>query len=332
MRPPSEAQSLLIRAMRGCSWNKCAFCAAYKGIRFEGKRSLRSVAEVKGDIDTLKAVAEAANRISWLAGYGGEMNGEVLYLTAGHMAGEGTYIDPFYLHWLHRYGDSPETAFMADSNAIVLKAADLAEMIEYLYQAFPSLNRVTSYGRAKTVVMKKPGELERLREAGLTRLHLGLESGDGEVLRRMAKGATSDEMIEAGVRAKQAGFEVSEYVMPGLGGRELSEQHAKGTARVLNAVDPDYTRMRPLAVVPGTPLGETQGAGEFESLAPREVLQEIRTMIASLDITGRVCFDHFQNPRAGGRHVFSLDYEGYKFPEEQSHVLALIDRALENGG
>jgi len=284
IRPPSEAYSLLIRAMRGCPWNYCTFCPVYKG--FPRKNTIRSVAEVKEDIDELRASLDHL----YLQGYEGE----------------------------------PRTAFVADSNAIVIKTEDLTQIISYLYQVFPSLERITSYGRAKTVLSKKPDELEKLREAGLTRLHLGLETGDDEVLRRVKKGATAAEMIEAGSKAKEAGFELSEYVMPGLGGKGASRQHVQGTARVLNAIDPHYIRVRSLMLVPGTPLWDEYAAGEFAPLSRYEVLAEIGALIEGLDVTSRVCFDHHANPP-----IFRQDWEGYKFPEEKAAVLELIERALE---
>ena len=332
-RPPSEAYSLLVKVMRGCPWNRCTFCSMYKDMRFEGKNSIRLVEDVKRDIDTLRAVADATEEISKKLGYNGEVNEYVL----GSMLETG--LDVYNFPWLAEYGHKPERAFLADSNPLVVKTDDLVEILTHLYNTFPSLKRVTSYARAKTVVMKKSGELERLKEAGLTRLHLGLESGDDVVLERVEKGATSYEMIEGGKRAREL-FELSEYVMPGLGGRELSDQHARGTARVLNAINPHYTRLRPLGVSFGTPLYDAYQSGEFEVLSPHEILRELRTMIGELDITGRVCFDHNMNPCyrepdgidvGEGRvsHVFSLDYEGYKFPEGQGNVLALIDHALK---
>ncbi len=284
IRPPSEAYSLLIRVMRGCPWNYCTFCAVYKG--YPRKDIIRSVAEVKGDIDELRATIDHLH----LQGHKGE----------------------------------PTTAFLADSNAIVIKTDGLAEIVRYLYEVFPSLERVTSYGRAKTVLSKKPDELRRLKEVGLTRLHLGLETGDDEVLRRVKKGATAQEMIEAGKKAKEAGFELSEYVMPGLGGKGASRQHVQGTARVLNAVDPHYIRMRSLMLTPGTPLWDEYTAGKFEPLSPYEIVAEIGALIEGLDVTSRVCFDHVSNPP-----IFRQDWEGYKFPEEKAAVLDLVERALK---
>lgn len=284
MRPPSEARSLLIRVMRGCPWNYCTFCSAYKDV--PRKALMRSVEDVKSDIDELRTHCDEMRRQGYVV--------------------------------------APTTAFLADSNAIIVKTADLIQIVAHLLEAFPSLERVTSYGRAKTVLAKDLDELRELRKAGLDRLHLGLESGDDGVLERVKKGANSEQMITAGLRVKEAGFELSEYVMPGLGGREGSQQHVEGTARVLNAVDPHYTRVRSLILAPGTPLYEEYEAGRFQAMSLLDVTREIRALVEHLEITGRLCFDHFSNPP-----FLRMDWEGYKFPEEKEEVLSTIDSALE---
>jgi radical SAM superfamily enzyme YgiQ (UPF0313 family) len=283
MRPPSEAYSLLLRVMRGCPWNYCTFCFAYKEL--SRKECLRPVEAVLQDIDELRY------SVDYWKGLG--------------------------------YDSEPRTAFLADSNAVIIRTDDLVRIVAYLRQAFPSLQRVTSYGRAKTILNKPLDDLVRLREAGLTRLHLGLESGDDEVLRRVKKGATAQEMIDAGLKVKDTGFELSEYVMPGLGGRAASRQHALNTARVLNAIDPHYIRVRTLMLVPGTTLRDEFERGEFEPLTRREILEEIGSMVEALDVRGRLCFDHMANPP-----IFQQDWEGYKLPEEKGAVLSLIHGAL----
>jgi radical SAM superfamily enzyme YgiQ (UPF0313 family) len=270
--------------MRGCPWNYCTFCSAYKDL--PRKAMMRSVEEVNGDIDEVRSACDDARSRAYVV--------------------------------------QPKTAFLADSNAIIIKTADLAEIVVHLLEAFPSLERVTSYGRAKTVLVKGLDELRDLRRAGLNRLHLGLESGDDGVLQRVRKGATSEEMIAAGLKVKEAGFELSEYVMPGLGGRDASQRHVEGTARVLNAVDPDYTRVRSLILAPGTPLFNEYEAGEFQALSRLDTVREIRALVERLKITGRLCFDHFSNPP-----FLRQDWEGYKFPEEKEAVLATIDSVLE---
>jgi radical SAM superfamily enzyme YgiQ (UPF0313 family) len=283
MRPPSEAHSLLLRVMRGCPWNYCTFCFAYKEL--SRKECLRPVEDVLEDIDELRY------SVDYWKGLGDDAE--------------------------------PRTAFLADSNAIIVRTEDVVRIVTYLRQVFPSLQRVTSYARARTVLAKPRDDLIRLREGGLTRLHLGLESGDDEVLSRVKKGASAQEMIDAGLKVKQTGFELSEYVMPGLGGRSASRQHALNTARVLNAIDPHYMRVRTLMLAPGTALRDEYERGEFEPLSRREVLEEIEQMVEALNVTGRLCFDHMANPP-----IFRQDWEGYKLPEEKEAVLALIGEAL----
>jgi radical SAM superfamily enzyme YgiQ (UPF0313 family) len=285
IRPPSEARSLLIRVMRGCPWNYCTFCSVYKDV--PRKTLMRSVEEVKGDIDEMRAECDDLRRQGYVV--------------------------------------APATAFLADSNAIIIKTADLVEIVMHLLEALPSLERVTSYGRAKTVLAKDVDELCELRKAGLNRLHLGLESGDDGVLARVKKGANSEQMIAAGLRVKEAGFELSEYVMPGLGGRDGSQQHVEGTARVLNAIDPHYTRVRSLILAPGTPLHQEYEAGTFQAMSMLDIAHEIRALVERLEITGRLCFDHISNPP-----FLRTDWEGYKFPEEKEELLSTIDGALEH--
>jgi radical SAM superfamily enzyme YgiQ (UPF0313 family) len=287
IRPPSEARSLLVRVMRGCPWNYCTFCSVYKDLPRKGM--LRSVDEVKDDIDALRAAVDEMRSLGRIV--------------------------------------EPRTAFLADSNAIIVKTEDLVEIVVHLHKSFPSVERVTSYARAKTVLKKDQADLRRLREAGLSRLHMGLESGDDDVLERVKKGAKAREMIDAGRKAIDAGFELSEYVMPGLGGWEMTEQHARNTASVLNATNPNFVRVRPLMVTPGTPLYDEYVRGEFFPMDPIEMLDELRRMVEGLEITGNICFDHFMNSP-----IFRQDWEGYRLPEEKADLLLLMDEALESLG
>jgi len=235
-------------------------------------------------------------------------------------------------NWLH---SGAKSAFLQDANSLVMGTSDLLEVIRYLKQTFPSLERITSYARAKTLAQKTKTleELKALNKAGLSRLHVGLETGDDELLKHVNKGVTSEEQVLAGRKAKEAGFELSEYWMPGLGGKTFSEQHARNTARVLNEVNPDFVRSRRFVPRKATPLFEEWKKGEFQLLSPHEELREIGIMIENLDITGRVCFDHFINPahRVGSGYVwlFKQDYSGYKFPEERAKVLELVKQGLE---
>jgi radical SAM superfamily enzyme YgiQ (UPF0313 family) len=176
-------------------------------------------------------------------------------------------------------------------------------------------------------------ELVEIRKAGLSRLHIGLESGDDEVLEYIDKGVTSEECILAGKKATRAGFELSEYVMPGIGGRARSEQHAKNTARVLNEINPDFVMMRPFVPRRGTPLFEEYEKGIFQLTSPHERLREVKILVEDLKVTSRVCFDQpvmnswYRDP--SHRYLlFKPDSNGYKFPEEKDEVLKTVEIGL----
>lgn len=244
-RPPSEAYSVLIRATRGCPWNRCTFCGMYKGERFE----IKSVEDIKKDIDAARAF----------------------------------------------FGPDVRRVFIGDSNSLVMKTRDLCEVLRYLYEQFPYIERVTSYARARTVGRKKLENLIALREAGLTRLHVGLETGDAELLAFIKKGATPEQMIEGGQKALKAGFELSLYVLLGIGGEDRSQAHALGTAEVLNAIDPHFIRVRTLVPYPGTPIFEQISEGEFTPASPRTILTETLALVEALKVHSEFLSDHISN-------------------------------------
>ncbi len=281
-RPPTEGYSLLVRATRNCSWNRCEFCCMYRGTKLE----IRPVEDVKNDIRAMKMVADEIKDLALKEGYGDRI---------------GMVARANGIHWLN--DGVVKHAFIADSNSVIMKSEDLAEIIRFLYETFPTLERVTSYARAKTLVKKSMEDLQLLREAGLNRLHVGLETGDEELLKIIQKGATPDEMILGGKKALQAGFELSEYVMPGLGGQEKWEQHARGTARVLNEINPHFIRLRTLFTVPGTPLAERYERGEFSQQTIEGLLKEVRLMIEELTVSADfVVSDHIAN-----RYMWGID-------------------------
>jgi radical SAM superfamily enzyme YgiQ (UPF0313 family) len=328
IRPPSEggSYSLLIRATRNCPWNRCKFCygMSYNHEKFE----LRAVEEIKKDIEAAKAISDEIKQVSWQLGYGGEVNGAVgakIIQREPELRGNHSFFTVF--HWLSFGG---RTAFLQDADSLIMRTPDLIDVVTYLKETFPSLQRITSYARSKTIYHKTMEELKGIEAAGLNRLHVGLESGDDELLRDIDKGVTAEQHIVAGKKAKEAGFEFSAYVMPGLGGRSKSEQHAKNTARVLNEIDPHYIRLRPFVPRPDTPLFDEYERGDFEISSPHERLRELRTMIAALTVTSRLCFDHMRNAwyKKSGGLLFTQDYEGYKFPEEKGRVLELVEEGL----
>ena len=198
-------------------------------------------------------------------------------------------------HAAQLYGGSARTAFIGDSNSLVTKTELLCEVLRALYASFPHLERVTSYARAKTIAKKGLDDLKQLRSAGLVRLHVGLESGDAETLEFIQKGATPQEMIEAALKAKEAGFELSLYILLGIGGRQRWKEHAEGTARVLNEIDPLFTRVRNLVPQPGSPLYAMKQKGEFAVSPPEMILEEERRIIEGLEVTSEFLSDHISN-------------------------------------
>jgi len=325
-RPPSEggSASLLLRVTENCPWNKCTFCEMYKGHPFV----YRSVADIKADIDQVAAIRDEIMAASRTLGFGGAVTREVGSAILGadrYLRNNYCFIGVF--NWLYSGG---KTAFLQDANSVIMRPSEFIEILAYLRQRLDSLTRVTTYARSKTLAQRKPEELKAIREAGLDRLHIGLETGDDEILSLVRKGVTSAEQIEGGRKAVAAGFQVSEYWMPDLGGRERWRQHAENTARVLTAINPHYIRSRPFVPRPGTPIYEDYAQGRLHLSSPHERLEELELMIGGLDVTSKVCFDHAMNSwsdRRGGL-LFTQDYEGYKFPEEKPLVLERIREGL----
>jgi radical SAM superfamily enzyme YgiQ (UPF0313 family) len=331
IRPPSEggSHSLLLRATRNCPWSRCRFC--YGLMYNREKFQLRTVADIKKDIDTVREIAEAIKGASWKLGYSGAVNADVgtaLIRSDPSLNTNQSFILVF--NWLY-FG--ARTVFLQDANTLIMPSNELVEVLKYLKETFPTIERVTSYARAKTLAKKTLDELKELRKAGLSRLHVGLETGDDELLKYVDKGVTSAEQIDAGKKAKEAGFELSEYVMPDLGGRDRSDQHARNTAKVLNEINPDFIRLRPFVPGPGMPLYEDYSKGVFKLSSPHERLHEIKILVENLNVTSRICFDHFLNSwyRDSTHHytLFKQDYEGYKLPEEKDKVLGLIEEGLK---
>lgn len=218
----------------------------------------------------------------------------------------------------HLYGGVVQRAFIGDSNSLVVKADLLIEILRFLYQSFPNIERVTSYARAKTIVRKELYELRELSRAGLVRLHVGLESGDAETLRFIKKGVTLEEMIEGGLKAKEAGFELSLYILLGIGGAKRWKEHADGTVAVLNKIDPHFIRVRTLILQPESPLFEMRERGEFAIPSPDAILREERRIITGLKVTSQFLSDHISN---------YLPLHG-KMPDDKTSLLQAVKREL----
>lgn len=220
-----------------------------------------------------------------------------------------------------------DTIFLGDSDSLVHK--DLPEIVAFIRKVFPETQRITTYARAKTILHRKMDYLKAVRKAGLDRLHLGLESGDAIVLERLNKGAKPEEMIQAGKKAKEAGFEVSFYVLSGAGGKDRWQEHAKNSARVLNAAKPDFIRLRTLTIQHRTPLDEKLRNSEFVLTPPLERLEEVKRFLETLDVEN--CFlasDHLTNYLWAGNTVIYRGIAG-TLPDEKERMIETVNRSID---
>lgn len=273
IRPPSEANSLLIRVTRNCPWNQCVFCPAYKGTKF----SRRTVEEIKKDIDEM---AKEYGKYSFV-----------------------------------------QSVFLQDADSLVLPTPDLLEILRYLKEKFPDIKRITSYARARTLKRKSVKELKSLKEAGLNRIHVGMESGSETVLKLIKKGLTQDDIIEGGSQVVEAGISLSEYIMPGIGGKTLSDEHARETARLLNLVRPDFIRVRTFAMHPASPMQKMVREGTFVPMTDEEIVAEIRLLLSCLNEMHSYfsCADFSLN--------LLMQVDGY-LDEKKTWMLSELDRYL----
>jgi hypothetical protein len=307
IRPPNEAQSLLLRFTRNCPWNQCLFCPVYKGRKF----SLRSTAEIKADIQAARDIADDITSLSRRLGCSGSVTDTVVREIFSDSAYAGSYRS--VAAWLYyRTG----ACFLQDADNLIMRTDDLVEVLAFLRQAFPEITRVTTYSRSRTVIRKSVDALKRIRAAGLDRVHIGLESGYDPLLKLMKKGVTGEQHVEAGCALRQAGLEVSEYVMPGLGGKEMWREHALATARVLNRINPHFIRLRSLRIPDRVPLHARLAEGTFHMLTDDQLAEEVRLFIETLDgITSTVTSDHIMN---------LLEEVSGTLPEDKQKMLDVI--------
>jgi radical SAM superfamily enzyme YgiQ (UPF0313 family) len=218
------------------------------------------------------------------------------------------------------YGEAPRTVFLQDADPLLTRPGDMLEVLRDVRAHFPDVRRITTYARSRTLARRTVADLRRIREAGLDRVHVGLESGSDAVLALVDKGTTRAEQIEAGRKAREAGFELSEYVMPGLGGRDLTDEHADETASAIFAIEPDFVRLRTTAVVPGTPLAQLEVEGRWTSLGEIETVAEIRRFLAGLGgARTRLESDHALN--------LLMKLRG-DLPDDRARLLSICDELL----
>ena len=306
IRPPSEASSLLIRVTRNCPWNHCTFCPVYKGSKF----SLRPKDHVIRDIDTIRKYVRMIQQAYQPSG---EINRQRIFAIRKQAAHDELRAFHAASNWM---SSGMESVFIQDANSLIIKPEDLADILRHLRKCFPKIRRITSYARSHTVARICPDNLKAIADAGLNRIHIGMESGSDEVLKLVKKGSTKEMHIRAGLNVKQAGIELSEYIMPGLGGQKLSKIHAIESADALNRINPDFIRLRTLAIPNHIPLYADWQSGRFQKCTDKMVAEEILLFIENLNnITSTLASDHILN-------LFQ-DIEG-KFPQDKGKMLAIL--------
>ncbi len=268
IRPPSEANSILLQVTVGCSRNKCTFCGTYRAERFR----------IKPDSIIMADTEFAA-----------------------------------------RYCRQQRRIFLCDGDALIIPQKRLLKILQAIQERLPWVTRVGAYANAKSLNMKSPAELQALKAHGLGIAYMGLETGDDVTLKKINKGASAEYMIAMGKKARAAGIKLSITVLLGIAGRQRSRIHATQTGRVLSAVDPEYVGALSLMLIPGTPLFDDHQAGDFPLLEPKEMLAELRTMIAGTNLS-RGLFH--------ANHASNYLPIRARLPRDKERTLELIDQAL----
>jgi radical SAM superfamily enzyme YgiQ (UPF0313 family) len=285
-RPPSERRSYFLPLTSGCSNNTCTFCGFY-GTRLR----MRDVNDVKREIDALALYVRNGVRVHAIE--------NIVYAVA--------------------QGWDGRRVFLQDGDALVYPFPKLVDVLRYLNEKFPNLERIGSYATPQDILRRTVNELRELRQLKLGILYVGLESGDDEMLEKVGKGVNRDRLVEAGRKAKEAGITLSLTVILGLGGVEGSKKHVLGTASVLSEIDPEYAGALTLTLVPGTPLYQEWKQGNFSLISPFEFLEELKAIIENSSFTD--CF--FSSMHASNY----LSVRG-RLPQDKERLIGELESVL----
>lgn len=311
IRPPSEAESLMLRITRNCPWNNCKFCGLYKGTKF----SLRSKEHVIEDINQVKKCIDAIREAEKLPS--SEANKKLADLN-NSLSEDERWVYYSSMGW---YRVGMESIFLQDANSLIIKPNDLVEILEHLKSCFPEVKRITSYARSHTVARISDEDLSRLAKAGLNRIHIGMETASDEILKLVKKGVDKETHIKAGQKVKRAGIQLSEYFMPGLGGNEFSKENALETADALNQINPDFIRIRTLAVPDNVELYKDYEAGIFTRTNDVTIVEELLLFVEKLEgITSTIKSDHVLN--------LITEFEG-QLPNDKDKMINALKKFLE---
>ena len=287
LRPPSEHDSYFLPLTAGCSNNTCTFCGYYGS-----KLRIRDVSEVKREIDAMALYMYSDVRVSTFP--------DIIYAVLGNWDGR--------------------RVFLQDGDALAYPIPKLHEVLQYLNEKFPNLERIGSYATPRDILRRSADELRALKRNKLGIFYMGVESGDDEVLLKIGKGVTHWQIVEAERKAKKAGILLSVTVILGLGGKEGSESHALETAKILTELDPDYAGALTLTMVPGTPLHQQWKQGKFSLISPFEFLGELKMIVEH---------SHFTNCFFSSMHASNYLAIRGRLPEEKQRMLRELDYILD---
>ena len=293
IRPPSEWRSYFLPLTSGCSNNTCTFCGYYGS-----KLQIRAVDDVKSEIDALALFTQGRIRLPNVP--------KVVYAVAQEWDGK--------------------RIFLQDGDALVYPFPKLREVLQYLNENLPSVERIGTYATPQDILRRSSNELKELRQLKLGIFYTGLETGDDELLHKIGKGVSSDEVVEAGKKVQEAGISFSVTIILGLGGIKGSKKHVLETARILTKIDPDYVGALTLTLVPTAPLYEQWEQNEFHPLSPFQSLEELKSIIEKSNFTN--CF--FSSMHASNYLSVrgKLPQDKGKMLRELGNVLAARDPAL----
>ena len=286
IRPPSEWKSYFLPLTSGCSNNTCIFCGYYGS-----KLQIRDVDDIKSEIDAVALFTGKGIRLPDVS--------KVVYAVA--------------------QGWDGRRVFLQDGDALVYPFPKLREVLQYLNGKLPGVERIGTYATPQDILRRSSDELKELRRLKMGIFYTGLETGDDELLQKIGKGVSSDEVVEAGKKVKEAGISFSVTVILGLGGIEGSKKHVFETAKVLTEIDPDYVGALTLTLVPGTPLYEQWERNEFHPLSPFQSLEELKLIIENFSFTD--CF--FSSMHASNY----LSVRG-KLPQDREKMLRELEVVL----
>ena len=311
IRPPSEANSLLIRITRNCPWNRCTFCTLYKDDQF----SMRAVEDVYRDLDQIK---ECIDMLKASETMDSDSRSSAIKRVREQFSGNGNWVYAMSYSW---FKNGMESIFLQDANSMVIKPENMTNVLNYIRKLFPEVKRVTIYARSKTIAAISDEDLQKIADAGLNRIHIGMESASDIVLEKVKKGVDKKTHILAGQKIMRAGIELSEYFMPGLGGREYSRLNAQETADALNQINPSFIRIRTLSITPNSELEADYKNGVFTRTNDVDMVKELYQLVDSLDgITSYIKSDHIIN--------LLPEVEG-KLPQDKERILSTMRWFLE---